>query len=743
MAVGPSPSGPRTAATRRATESEVSANGDRIVITAEVEPTPHPHDDFRPKLDHIMREVSDTKITVTKKATAIKLDQQPTLVNNNQQDTFNRAPGVLITEQNTPSQFNISYRGLGNPQESEYVNVLQDGISITSDWIGFPTLYYVPLPQSVSEIQVIRGGSSLLYGPEPAPAINYVSRRPKPGSPFSISTEQIGGADGLYSTFNFLEGTAGPLEYRADFGYVHSDGQRDNSQSDLYQGDLFLGYRPDETQFTYLQFNTYHVSAGNPGRLNLPQYLADRDQTLTPFNHDWVDRVHLRLGHDHEFGPWLVQAQGYFTFLELDTRSTGNLNAAGVPPATTQIQNEDFIQGGLDLRARLKWGRGNALTFGGVVFHGEAPFQQYTFANPAGLSAGRDAVSANVRLNQDRVADYQSFFVENVFRWGKFHAVPSFRLDHENVAIDETVKPGNFARPLAHEDVSRTIPLWGIGLGNDFGKGNETYFSASSGWRPLRYFDVVSPFSPTFRPGNPTDPFKSLDFELGVHGTPITGLWYDVGLFWIDFSNRTETQLLNPAVNNIDTILVNSGESRHRGFEGELSYDLLAPFQRDIAPAFDPKADPKEGVPQSVAPRQHLIVGANLQLLDAEFTDSTTLVAGTNRTLAGNRPAFAPEVVAKWSLTYRIDQRCNISLTGVYVSEQFYQDSNLGTPTLPAKIPSYLVFNLTGEYSITKNVTLLAGITNLGDEDYYSRVFGNALEPAPRRAGYAGLRITF
>lgn len=84
-----------------------------------------------------MREVEGTQITVTKKATTIKLDLQPTLVNSNQQETFNRAPGVLIGEQNTPSQFNISYRGLGNPQESEYVNVLQDGMSIASDWIGF------------------------------------------------------------------------------------------------------------------------------------------------------------------------------------------------------------------------------------------------------------------------------------------------------------------------------------------------------------------------------------------------------------------------------------------------------------------------------------------------------------------------------------------------------------------------------------------------------------------------------
>src|SRR4051812_31316572 len=40
-----------------------------INVTGEPVATPHPHDDTRPKLEHIMREVSGTQITVTKKAT--------------------------------------------------------------------------------------------------------------------------------------------------------------------------------------------------------------------------------------------------------------------------------------------------------------------------------------------------------------------------------------------------------------------------------------------------------------------------------------------------------------------------------------------------------------------------------------------------------------------------------------------------------------------------------------------------
>ena len=129
-----------------------TATSQRVEVVGQPVPSPTPEDTW-PKLNHIMREVSGTQITVTKKATVIKLDQQPTVIGNNQQQLFSKAPGLLITEQQTPGQFNISYRGLGNPQESEFILALQDGLPIMTDWIGFPTLYYTPLPQSISEVQ--------------------------------------------------------------------------------------------------------------------------------------------------------------------------------------------------------------------------------------------------------------------------------------------------------------------------------------------------------------------------------------------------------------------------------------------------------------------------------------------------------------------------------------------------------------------------------------------------------------
>ena len=93
------------------------------------------------------------------------------------------------------------------------------------------------------------------------------------------------------------------------------------------------------------------------------------------------------------------------------------------------------------MRFRKFWGddtifKGSALTFGGVVYHGDAPFIRYTLneenSGPDFLTASRGSTSDIIPLDQSRTADYQAFFIEDLVRIGKFHMVGSFRLDHED-----------------------------------------------------------------------------------------------------------------------------------------------------------------------------------------------------------------------------------------------------------------------------------------------------------------------
>src|SRR6185312_12479311 len=179
-----------------------------------------------------------------------------------------------------------------------------------SDWIGFPTLYAMPVAQSLSEVQLIRGGSSLLYGPEPAPVINLVTQRPQPGTPFSASTEQVVGNHGLYSTYNVLEGSHGAWTFRADAAYVRSAGTRPNAQSQMRQGDLYLEYRPGDKNVWWLDLHAIAADSGDA------------------------------------------------------SRAANGALAPQPPPASTTLQDEQFRTQGLDLRVRKAWGHGNAFTAG-------------------------------------------------------------------------------------------------------------------------------------------------------------------------------------------------------------------------------------------------------------------------------------------------------------------------------------------------------------------------------------------
>jgi Fe(3+) dicitrate transport protein len=686
----------------QATE-EQPPHGPNIVVIGDRD------DDAPEKLDHIMPEVDGAKITVTKKTSVTKLDQLPTIVDNNLRALFSRTPGLFVSEQQAPTQFNMSYRGLGNPQEAEFVLLLQDGLPISTDWIGFPTAYYIPLPQSLAEVQLIRGGSSLLYGPNPAPAVNLVSKRAAPGQPFGAYSENVVGSDGLFSSYDTVQGSSGPFAGRANFGYVTKDGQRDKGHSRVVQGDVLLDFRPTSSSRWFLDLRDHDSSAGDPGKLSFAQFKADQDQAVTPFNHNWVHRTSVTLGNDTDLGNnWRVEARIWAAWQRLEQRSA----AAGPAPATTTLVDEKFRSQGLDLRFRKRWGRGNALTFGTVLYHDDAPFKQFTSTD---ITAPRGSHDGTPRLDQERDAWYGAIFAENVFRLpGRWHIVPSFRLEHEKIRIDESVRPPNLSRPLIDQSASRTIPMFGLGAGFDFGRQNETYFSVSQGYRPVRFFDVASPFS-NVAPGGVPDESKSLSWEAGVHGTPITGLFYDASLFWIDFKNRIETIVISPT----ESVFQNSGDTRHRGFEGELSYDFLAARKGGL----------------------HLIAFGNVSLLDAKFTRSNL----ANR--VGNKPAFAPGLTARYGVSIRRDGRFNVSLAGSSVSSQYFQDSNLpvGTPLsanfVPAKVPAYTLVDLSADWQVTRNIRLLGGISNLFDEKYYNRVFQNGIEPGARRTIYAGLAV--
>jgi Fe(3+) dicitrate transport protein len=657
---------------------------------------------------HSLPEVDGATITVTKKTSVVKLDDQPTIIDNNQRELFDRLPGMVLAEQQNPTQLNVSYRGLGNPQESEYVLLMQDAIPLELDWIGYPTTYYLPVPQAISSVQMIRAGSGLLYGPEPQPVINFVSRSPVPGTAIAGTTEQVGGSDGLFSSFNAVSGTSGRWNYLADYSYRYSSGQRDNGDYTLNAADLHTTYRLDARQSLSFDLHLYSLDSGLAGLMSYAQFQANPNQTTTPDDRLWTDRDTGVLTYNLSITDRDLFVQKLWTgYTDLITRS--DQYATDGTATGSQLSSQRFHYTGLDGRWLHRWGEGNAVTVGYTAYGSRSPYNIFVSDNPY---VGPDDNSGTPLYVDERQSRYAALFAEGLWRFERFHLVTSARFDHQELITQETVAP----HPnLVDQTYRKNIPLFGVGIGNDFGHGNETYLNVSQGFRPLRYLDIASPFT-NYSPTNNPDPTQYLTYEAGVHGWPELGFYYDVSVFQVNARNRIESQ----QVTQTETVDVNTGNTRSRGVEAEADYDLLRLR------------------PETVA-NQHLTVFANLSLLDATFTGSA--IPGQ----VGKTPAYAPDYVMKGGVTLARDAIYKASLVVESVGSQYFQDNDQPVAGTPARIPAYTVLDLSGEYVFAHHFRVLAGISNLGDRHYYSRVFlfGGMLEPARERAAYAGVAYDF
>jgi Fe(3+) dicitrate transport protein len=659
----------------------------------------------RTRYAHSLPEVDGPTITVTKKTSVVQLNDVPTIIDNNQRELFDRLPGIVLAEQQNPTELNLSYRGLGNPQESEYVLLMQDGIPLEMDWIGFPTIYYIPVPQTIGSVQMIRAGSGLLYGPEPQPVINFISQQPSP-RPLAGTTEQVGGSHSLFSSFNKISGTNGAWNYLADYARRQSDGQRLNGDYVLNAGDLHVGYAFNSQKLS-LDFHAYSLDSGLAGLMTGAQFLANRNQTTTPDDRLWADRYTTVLTYENKFSDKDSYIQKLWSgYQNLWTRS--DTYAAGVGTGGT-LSGQRFNYTGLDGRWLHRWGAGNALTLGYTLYTSRSPYDEWKTTNPV---IDKDDQSGIPFYDDGRKTTYGALFAENVFRFKYFHLVTSARFDHERLDTDESLAPHP---SLVNATYTKNIPLFGVGIGNDFGHGNETYLNVSQGFRPLRYLDIASPFG-NFSTTNNPDPTKYLTYEAGVHGWPSLGLYYDVSVFQVNVKDRIESQRLTQT----ETIDVNTGNTRSRGIELEAHYDLLRLLSTAVA-------------------NSHLDVFANASLLDARFTSS--IVPGQT----GKIPAYAPHGVFKAGITAREDDHYKVSLVVNTVGSQYFQDSDQPIASTPAHIPTYTVLDLAGDYVIAGHFRLLGGVSNLANRHYYSRVFlfGGMLEPANDRSFYAGAAYDF
>ena len=661
-------------------------------------------------------DLQGTRVNVGKKTTILDFDALPRITGNNYRQALAQAPGLLLSEETSPL-LSIGYRGL-EPHRAQFTQVLADGIPIHADQFGYPEAYYTPPLDTVDRIEFTRGGAALMYGPQPGGALNYVTHRPRTDRSFSAETMHTVGSNDYYSTFNYIDGTIGRLGYYGYYNHRESDGIR-SANSD-YQLDAWLGRVVlDGTARSRLMLTleTYEEEHGEPGGLtfatggNAVNYLADRRAASRLHDRFNLDRKAASLiwNLDYDRGTFATRAWA-LDYVRASRRQGGGgfgTLPSGAAANTNTIERQQFTTYGVDTRGRFDWGPDyrHVLTAGLQYFHTNSPRTDSRGATP-------DATSGAVLTKSQRNITGIPAFVENLFRFGDLSVTPGLRVETIRQDVRELVNVArtNAGRPLQARDDSQSVPLLGLAVAYELTFDSQVYFNVSESYRPMLFTQAV-PNGATTIVNDDLAEGSAISYELGWRGQPLTGVIIDASVFHLDFDN----QIGNLALPGGLSTVANIGRSVHRGFEASVRYDVLAARyagrRLNTSPALE--------------------FYANALLLDAELKE------GANR---GRTPQYAPEHLVRLGAVFTRGAELKVALTGTFSADSFADDGNTATRYVPA----YAVWDLTGEYRIPgTSLRAMAGINNLFDEDYYSRVRNDGIDPAPKRNYYLGLALSF
>jgi Fe(3+) dicitrate transport protein len=636
--------------------------------------------------------IDSQRVLLGKKVTTVGSENLPKLAPNlNQREILGEIPGLTVSEVNNESWLSVSSRGLGDPHESYNVLVLRDGLSVSPDPYGYPAAYYVPPTQAIEKIEFFRGGSSLIYGPQPGGALNFrLKSAPhsaihptavhQSAAPHASTVAMSAGSFGLRNLYlDHVWNRTGQTGGLVSLSVREQDGFRSaNNSSEVLNPRLQLtrsflgGHRWTLDMDAYLgRFDEPGGLSDTPGpdRLTLGQprsvtlrsdslQIARRAVTLT-WERELKDDSSLsaRLwssNYDrHSFRQTLGTAPAF----------GGIANGSG-----NVIQKQDFQTFGLEAR----WQK-NSSTAVFQTIHTDSPFRQFSGPTPEARSGPRTR-------DIDRATRSWALAAEHVFSLGKYAVAPGLRLESIEQTIDENLNTLG-TDPLRSAQERLTVPLVGVGLSGPDG----SYANLTQGFKPPSFQDTV-PLLVSDTISEDLEEGRSLTLELGRRGTSDLGD-FDVSVFAIDYSN---------IFGRVGTEFKNLGASRHYGV------DALWCYRESGWRVF-----------------------LNSSVLRARFVEGPQ---------EGRTPQYAPWLLARYGVAREFSKDSDLKITVQSSARQFGDDGNSVNFNLPART----VVDLAGRAQVG-GLDWSMGIQNVFNQDRPSRVRSNGYEPAMPFLIYGGL----
>ena len=217
------------------------------------------------------------------------------------------------------SRISIGIRGI-NPRRTSRTLVLEDGIPIQPALYVYSNMYYNPPVERIEEIELVKGGSSIEFGPQTMGGIiNYKTKLPSDSLSGKLSL--TGGSNAYISSLVELGGFGNKI-FKPEFQFIYKkgDGFRQNNDFTQYNGTLKLLIRPNKKRRIYLNLNANN-EVSNATYTGLTEHSFNSNIRFNPKKNDmfYVNRYSASVIQQKTLSKnWEENTKLYFNYFSRD-----------------------------------------------------------------------------------------------------------------------------------------------------------------------------------------------------------------------------------------------------------------------------------------------------------------------------------------------------------------------------------------------------------------------------------------
>lgn len=657
-------------------------------------------------------------------------------------EVLRRSPGVhVVDEEGLGMRVNIGIRGL-DPDRSRSVLVLEDGIPVALAPYGEPEMYYTPVMDRMSGVEILKGSGQILFGPQTiGGVINYITANPPQEEEGSIYVQ--GGQGGLFSALMNYGNTFGNTGIQASLLRKRAD-NIGPTEFDITDFNTKFLFNLNEKSELGMKLGIYNESS-NATYIGINQVMFDRGSSedfvrLAPDDRLDVRRYSLSFSHKYRFNKNVrlnTIAYGYTTTRNW-SRQDFNVNNANTPPSnwTGVVWGDVEIPGGAIFMRNSTGNRDRQFEVAGIEPRLEVDYKVLDLKNELIIGARYLYERAfEQRVNGTRAGVKSGDLVEDEVRTG--YALAAYIQNKINVSSNLDLNAGLRFENFDYERDIRRRSFPGVGVrdtvlvsGNEI---NTLIPGIGFNYRPMQTLNVFGGIHKGYAPPRTKDAITSLgdvldleaeqsvNYELGLRAEPVKWLFLEATSFVMNFSNQIIP--VSESSGGIGFGLVNGGATLNRGVETALVMDLSHLF------GFN---------------KTRLVYDVNATFLRATFSEDRFQ---NDVNIKGNRTPYAPDWFINSALTFETSSGLGLRLVGNFIGKQFSDELNTIEPSADGRIgiiPAYKVFDAMVFYRIQKwNSRFNLSIKNLTDERYIASRRPQGIRVGIPRLITVGYQFTF